>query len=68
MLRVRTKLCIRLASKREIDEGGGKKKDKKLKTITEFLDDFLAKFWNFNTYFKYTISFFSVILLYKFIH
>lgn len=45
-----------------------KKKDKKLKTIAEFLDDFLAKFWNLNTYFKYTISFFSVILLYKFIH
>lgn len=40
-----------------------KKKDKKLKTITEFLDDFLAKFWNLNTYFKYTISFFSMIFI-----
>jgi len=63
MLRVHTKLCIRLTSKREIDEGDGKKKDKKLKTITEFLDDFLAKFWNLNTYFKCTISFFSVIFI-----
>jgi len=31
MLLVRTKLCIRLKSKREIDEGGGKKKDKNQK-------------------------------------
>lgn len=34
-----------------------REKEEKIKTITEFLDDFLANFWNLNTYFKYTISF-----------